>query len=277
MSTIRETLFGTIVLLLSSSCSIICGVACDFLVPGECRGPGGLFGPCVDHGCVDGLVCFSGLAGDICVRPDKESWSPEDETCRAAVFVDLGLDCLRFGQGCLPSCDNDGQCGNGSVCEENIGACMFPSQETHVQPVPGAELGPCDPGMETGCGYHLDTCLDVEEGTLCFQKDHPEWLVPCSKESPECPNGQVCAGGEEVCVWPRMMPPAGDSGGPCVGPDRLCFDLLDTCYVSLQLGVDAHICSNADGLELTECADDQDCMPGQGCAPEFSACVWLVP
>lgn len=268
----------TCVLVAASTCSIICGSAgCDFLVPGECFGAGGIFGPCVDHGCVDGLVCFSGLAGDICVRPDKESWLPEDEACRVTSIGGTGVECLNFGQGCLPTCDNDGQCQNGTVCEEIIGACMHPSKPTHVQPPPGAELGPCDPNLRTGCGYHLDTCLDVEEGSICLQKDHPEWLVPCSKEDTTCPNGQVCAAGDGVCVWPRMMPAAGNSGGPCVGDDRLCFNPNDTCYVSLMLDVDAHICSNVDGLDLTECATDQDCMAGQGCAPEFSACVWLVP
>ncbi len=158
---------------------------------------------------------------------------------------------------------------------------------------PGTECPPA-PGEATFCEYVAAACeahgiepfycaivnekcsgsRTVDECQVCFSLENY-----CAQIGSDCAGLMTeCLCAHESIESRNILPPAaGDNGGPCVGPDRLCFDLDDTCYVSLQLGVDAHICGNVDGLDLTECTDVQDCMPGQGCAPEFSACVWLVP
>lgn len=195
----RHYLLG---ILLAATCSsIICGSGCDFLVPGECRGDGGLYGPCVDHACVDDLTCFSGLAGEMCVT--NVAAGEADELC-AAPIGGTGISTEPTFEGLyLIRCQNDGDCHAGTVCDEINGACLYPYGPHNVQPPPGAELGPCDPNLETGCGYHLDVCAESPEGSMCIQKDHPEWLVWCVDDA-DCPsNGQLCSDLDGFCVWPK--------------------------------------------------------------------------
>lgn len=181
------------------SCSIICSAACDFLVPGECLGEGGLYGRCVDHGCVDGLTCFSGLAGEMCVT---DSPAGEAEELCAAPIGGAGISTESTFYGAyLIRCQNDADCGVGTICEEILGICLYPYGAHNVQPPPGAELGPCDKEVTGGCGYHLDTCVAVDEGTMCIRKDHPEWLITCAADD-DCVNGQVCGSEVGFCVWP---------------------------------------------------------------------------
>jgi len=166
-----------------------------------CMADGGLYGACVDNQCADGLSCFSGLAGEMCVR--QSAPTQDDESCASGIGGGaLFTEQLLYGAW-LIDCDNDADCAIGTVCEENIGACLHPYGPHNVKPPPGFGLGPCD--VDGTCGYHLDQCFEANNGSgnICTRPDRPEWLAPCSKVEPDCPNGQVCATDDEVCVWPK--------------------------------------------------------------------------
>lgn len=179
--------------------SIICSAACD--LPSQCTSDGNLFGQCINHACNDGLTCFSGLAGDVCVRAAIEDVQPEDDAC-AVQIGDGQVECNdTHWWACLVVCDNDAQCWGGTVCEENIGACMHPYGPYNVRAPDGAELGPCT--KESTCEYHLDTCMAEKKGSMCIRKDHPEWLILCNADD-ECVNGQVCGTEFGFCVWPDL-------------------------------------------------------------------------
>lgn len=193
--------FVSIFIAVSTCSSIICGAACDWQEPGECFGPTGLFGPCINHECIDGLECFSGLAGEMCVQQARPT--PEAEACASWVGGTGFFTAKDLWGVWLIGCDSDADCDHGTVCEENIGACLHPYIDENVKPPPGAGLGPCT--TEYTCGYHLDECFVASNGsgTICARPDRPEWLAACSKVEPDCPNGQVCATDDEVCVWPK--------------------------------------------------------------------------
>lgn len=199
-ATAKETLFSTIVILLGSSCSIICSRTAHAEPSSSCLVAGDTYGPCIKKtDCAEGLFCFNGLAGNMCVREAPEDVVPQDEEC-VALVGGAGIECDPDWGGCVVRCQNDSDCGAGTVCEENLGICMHPYSLYHIRPVHGAELGPCDSSKQ--CGYHLDTCITDPEvnGSMCIRKDHPEWLVSCASHS-DCPNGQVCSPEYDTCVW----------------------------------------------------------------------------
>lgn len=278
--------------ILGISCGLFAG--CDFLIPGECRGAGGLYGPCVDHGCVDGLTCFSGVSGEMCVTTTPPG--DEEIVCRAPISgITINTEDGFFGA-YLIRCNNDGECSAGTVCDEINGACLYPYDEHDVQPPPGAELGPCDPNLDTGCGYHLDTCVELEQGSLCVRKDHPEWIVPCSTDKPYCPNGQVCAEQDGMCVWPDGPVMCLDPGlmfGPCV--DQKCasgllcmtttqgsictpdLDVADENGVeacALERGLFGLYCDPEWETCHVPCTTDKHCVNGTVCAEDWEICVY---
>ncbi len=166
----------------------------------SCLSTGDTYGRCdSNYDCAEGLYCFNGLAGNMCVREFGAVVPPEDDEC-VALIGGAGITCDINWGGCVVRCQNDGDCAAGTVCEENLGICMHPYGLHNVRAPGGAELGPCDKNHE--CGYHLDICLVAPDvnGSLCMQKAHPEWLVSCSTH-PDCPNGMVCSDIEQVCVW----------------------------------------------------------------------------
>lgn len=207
MSTIRETLFGTIVLLLSSSCSIICGVACDWVEAGECLSEGKLFGPCTSTASCDvGLTCRITSQGDICIPPieliDVREAEEEAEAC-ADWRGEFGLKCNPNWGTCHIPCATDSHCINGTVCAEDWEICVYPRNAEDVQPPMGETLGPCM-GDDMLCLHETDTCVvsTVVDGNICSRIGE-FWLAQCSKEDPFCPNGQVCSTDKKVCVWPK--------------------------------------------------------------------------
>lgn len=113
--------------LVASSCSIICGAACDFEIGYPCMAPRGLFGPCVDNECAPGLLCFSSLSGDSCVPPLSAGEAWETSECAAEVGGDLR--CAEADGFCSAMCDDDdpdGPCSGGSVCDTNTNTCVHP-------------------------------------------------------------------------------------------------------------------------------------------------------
>ncbi len=106
-----------------SSCSIICGAACEFVQPGECLDIGGMFGPCDDDQCGPGLLCFGAEAGHICAPPSEAhgEWSVNE--CAAKVG---NLACIESEDFCAPACRPDDPCENGTVCDAQTSLCVYP-------------------------------------------------------------------------------------------------------------------------------------------------------
>lgn len=117
----RETLFSTLVFLLGSSCSIICG--CDWGEPGQCIGAGGMFGACNTTQCGPGLLCWGTSVGSVCA-PRTGFADEEAEVCGMAMGENPVL-CLD-GDVCVVPCANDSQCINGAVCSVDKGFCVHP-------------------------------------------------------------------------------------------------------------------------------------------------------
>lgn len=282
-------------LLAASSCSIICGAACDWIEPGECMSPGNLFGPCVDHQCNGDLSCFTGLAGEMCIRLLDDEIQPDEEVCRKWIGGTT-YDCNNIDKACLVHCDNDGQCKGGTVCEEFVGVCLYPYDETDVKPPEGASQGPCDDNLENGCGNPTDQCVEASDGVgnICNDPLHPEHLAPCDEAHPVCPNGQVCSVADSICVWPKTQCGGeGEPYGPCppnthvCGPGLICLDTSSgtSCVPRLEAADDFSLqeCANSFGgfgcLEdfnicMSACNSDADCKDGTTCAENWGACVW---
>ena len=124
MLTIRSAF--TIILLTTSTCSsIICGVACDFIhtgEPGECMGPGGLFGACSTTSCLPGLLCWGTSEGSICLEHTAVA-DVDTETCGLGMSV-FGIKCDQ--ELCMPPCASDEHCLGEAVCSVDEGFCVHP-------------------------------------------------------------------------------------------------------------------------------------------------------
>lgn len=182
----------------SSTCSIICGAACEFIPPGACLGLGGMFGRCDDGVCASGLLCADRDTGTICLPPAGDAMDDDVQECaslRGTMSCDRSL--------CFFGCRNDSECEHGLICDEESQMCVHANSMDDIVPQHGWTLGPCfaqgqcdDP--EEDC--HADPSI---EGGICIHPDNEEWLVPCTKTgSDECPNGQICSEGFGHCVWP---------------------------------------------------------------------------
>lgn len=115
-----------------STCSIICGAACDFAEVGECAGLGGMFGPCDEHLaflCLNGLECLSTRTGSACVPPANVDLGPVEE-CGSILGGDVR--CSSVDGHCVVSCI-DGPCGGSSVCDPSTRTCVYPHELTTEQ------------------------------------------------------------------------------------------------------------------------------------------------
>ena len=182
--------------------SIICSAACDF-EPGECLGEAEMFGPCLDGTCAPGLTCRITSQGDVCLPTmrDAIALGAKAEEC-AEARTSLGMWCNKDWNTCHMPCVYDSHCLGGTVCAEDVEICVYPKEKDDVKPPAGETLGPCL-GEDMLCFDPLDTCIVslTVSGNICGR---PYWTVPCNVDTAdECPNGQVCALDENVCVWPK--------------------------------------------------------------------------
>lgn len=113
------TITSIIIALVAVLCSVNCGDT-----PGECLASGGLFGPCVDGACDDGLQCFSVKSGEMCVPSSDLDGDPDVAACAAwrgdGVTCGIGI--------CFVSCDTGTPdvCIGGTVCDATTEACVYP-------------------------------------------------------------------------------------------------------------------------------------------------------
>lgn len=115
--------FFTAITLAASTCSIICGVGCDWGEPGRCIGAGGPFGACDTVQCGSGLLCWGTAFGSFCA-PKTNELTDEMRVCGEA-FGEQDMFCLR-NDVCVVPCDSDDECNNGSVCSTDRGVCVQP-------------------------------------------------------------------------------------------------------------------------------------------------------
>lgn len=196
-ATTKETLFGTIVLLLSSSCSIICGAACDWIEPGECLGVGEIFGPCnPDGSCSPDLQCIESTKGWICIPGAVAADDWEAATC-ASWRGDMA--CSKEKDMCFLGCDGPDACKGGTVCDENAGMCVYP-YESQVLPDVGESYGPCDA---------RDTCA---AGNTCVKRTYGAIA------------GDICLPACDVCETPEAIEASMSIGNlaPSCTSDNLC-------------------------------------------------------
>lgn len=212
---ISPKLITTLFAAFSTCSSIICGMACDFIKPGECAGPGGLFGPCDDHlanRCVDDLTCTETKIGNICLPPSSAADDFDVAECaawRGAMACSQALD------SCFLTCDGPDDCEGGTVCDEFAGMCLYPHGDAQTQPDGGEMFGPCNIGGECDDGT---TCVERAiagiKGTICL----PTCDVCSSAEvieesqtigftAPACIPNDLCAihcGSHDDCVGNTM-------------------------------------------------------------------------
>lgn len=228
----KEFIILTSAIVAGLSCGIICGTGCDFVLPGECKSEGYLFGPCrtgaeSPNGCDFGLTCLEVPEGWICVDLDGEV-SPEEQECSQWVGPIGCSDPLGL---CWITCieNGDADCKGGTVCDDRHKMCVYPKE-------------PTEPGETT-------TSTGGEGGSTW---DTMVWTT-----------SDTTAG---------EVPSAGESLGPCLGWDMLCYDALDRCVVSETLN--ANICAPPMAEGLVMCTSEADCLAGQVCDPGTKWCLW---
>jgi hypothetical protein len=112
------------------SCSIICGAGCDFIEPGECLGPGELFGPCKAMKCRDGLTCLATIDGDICVPPESDA---ADDYVAECAYWRGTLGCNQNADQCYLQCHESSECRGGTVCSVEQERCVYPNDTSLAQ------------------------------------------------------------------------------------------------------------------------------------------------
>lgn len=195
-------ILATLTFITATCTSIICSAGYE---PGECLGEAEMFGPCIDGFCADGLTCKTTSQGDVCLPTmrDAISMGAKAEEC-AEARTSLGMWCNKNWNTCHMPCAYDSHCLDGTVCAEDWEICVYPKEKSDIKPEAGHTLGPCL-GDDMLCFNEQDTCivsLDVS-GNICARTGK-FWTVPCNvNTADDCPNGQVCALDENVCVWPK--------------------------------------------------------------------------
>ena len=202
------------ILIASSTCSIICGTACDFIEPGECLDDGALFGPCDDGQCAADLTCMSTSVGDMCIPP--ETWAAHDDVPACAYWLGT-LGCNSKTDQCFLQCESQVECRGGTVCDKSIGKCVHPFIPPGECGAPGSLFGPC---VDNECYL----------GLLCFSSQSGDSCVPPGSFSHEW-SATVCAaqvGDALMCVESEgFCAPSCESNADCV--DSVCDDHTNIC------------------------------------------------
>lgn len=238
------------------SCGIICGAGCDFVLPGECKSEGYLFGPCREGaespaGCDFGLTCLEVPEGWMCVDLDGEV-SPEEQECSqwvgpVACSEPLGL--------CWVTCieNGDADCVGGTVCDDRHKICVYPKA-----PDEPSETTTSTGGETTGAGT-----------TEVWTGGETTGVQPSCGE----PGGlfgsciaNVCADGL-ACFTAK-------SGGMCVPVYADETDPADDWSVNVCAGEIGRLgCRRDLGFCLVQC-DIDGCDSGAVCDPYINYCVW---
>ena len=178
--------------------------------------PGEAWGPCLDDNtCTDGFCRSTGI-GDICLSACTD--------CGCDNFKCTGGTCEANGA-CVPSCDSETACLNGTVCDVAEGLCVYPDVKPPAcQPPTGSAWAPCDNGT---CDAGL-FCIQGETASMCAPDFNsvggqcpldlcmatmPQLVTidaatlicghPCNVAA-DCHSGQICSKSKtaQICMWP---------------------------------------------------------------------------
>jgi hypothetical protein len=245
---ITRNMLMLIALITSSTCSIICGTACDLILPGECLSVGHVWGPCEPDtdspaGCTAGLTCLEGPEGHMCV-PLFDGTPLDAAIAECAAWRGPVVACSEVVGLCAISCiDNPDGCIGGTVCDDRHRICVYPPDDT-----PSGETT----GTATGCEQQTTTDATTGDISECYAESEP--FGPCTADN-DCDPGLACIFAAEGNI---CSPGCGDAlpGDHCGG---FCGDQLPAvCHP------DGQTCAHPCTLDDDDCPDGQVCDDGQG-------------